>query len=472
MDVMSVLDSLIAMVVVILLLSLVVQAIQEGLKKLFKIKSRQLEDSLVDLLEIVVGRSWATTPRATRSGAVDYVNPQRFSGAPFVRVLTLQASTKYASAEVKQVLTALKARLRDIGRVAQSGTDAVESLSQEDLEKLLDSLPARDLHPSAQGLLAQLGSAHARLDSALNALGALQLAGNAGTAAAEVRATAAPIMQELTAALDSASGGSVAALERLPFSELRGSIAALRNQANGNGGVHNVANDLESAYSALVAGVAVSAAPMKDVRESVGSWYSTVMTGFEERYNRGMRTWAWVIGLAVVIFTNANFFTIAQRITQDDAVRASIIAAAPEVRKMFDEAGAKAQEAATAAAAQGEGAAELKAAAREELRKTVEELRADVEAKLSVYTRFGFKTMSMSDLEKWWAQLSFNPLDEGWFPARLGDLKHLVGWLIMTMLLSVGAPFWKDALESLFGVKNLLRGKAASTAADTGGGSG
>jgi hypothetical protein len=28
------------------------------------------------------------------------------------------------------------------------------------------------------------------------------------------------------------------------------------------------------------------------------------------------------------------------------------------------------------------------------------------------------------------------------------------------MLLSVGAPFWQDALESLFGIKNLLRKKS------------
>jgi hypothetical protein len=27
----------------------------------------------------------------------------------------------------------------------------------------------------------------------------------------------------------------------------------------------------------------------------------------------------------------------------------------------------------------------------------------------------------------------------------------------MALLLSVGAPFWQDALESLFGIKNLLR---------------
>ena len=43
------LDSAIAVILVILSLSLVVQSMQAFLKKLFKIKSRQLEQSLVDL---------------------------------------------------------------------------------------------------------------------------------------------------------------------------------------------------------------------------------------------------------------------------------------------------------------------------------------------------------------------------------------------------------------------------------------
>lgn len=48
------LDNIIAVVVVILLLSLIVQSIQSVLKKALKIKSRQIEDSLLDLFENVV----------------------------------------------------------------------------------------------------------------------------------------------------------------------------------------------------------------------------------------------------------------------------------------------------------------------------------------------------------------------------------------------------------------------------------
>ena len=56
MSIPTILDNLIAMAVVLLILSLVVQSIQSGLKKLLKIKSRQIEDSLIDLFEHVVNK--------------------------------------------------------------------------------------------------------------------------------------------------------------------------------------------------------------------------------------------------------------------------------------------------------------------------------------------------------------------------------------------------------------------------------
>lgn len=49
-----------------------------------------------------------------------------------------------------------------------------------------------------------------------------------------------------------------------------------------------------------------------------------------------------------------------------------------------------------------------------------------------------------------------------WWASRKGDVVTLVGWAIMVMLLSVGAPFWQDTLESLFGIKNLLRQKSGT----------
>lgn len=47
-----------------------------------------------------------------------------------------------------------------------------------------------------------------------------------------------------------------------------------------------------------------------------------------------------------------------------------------------------------------------------------------------------------------------------WRASRRQDLSGLLGLGVMALLLSVGAPFWQDALESLFGIKNLLRKKS------------
>ena len=47
-----------------------------------------------------------------------------------------------------------------------------------------------------------------------------------------------------------------------------------------------------------------------------------------------------------------------------------------------------------------------------------------------------------------------------WRASRRQDASGLLGWGVMALLLSVGAPFWQDTLESLFGLKNLLRKKS------------
>lgn len=51
--------------------------------------------------------------------------------------------------------------------------------------------------------------------------------------------------------------------------------------------------------------------------------------------------------------------------------------------------------------------------------------------------------------------LGIEPLD-----LRLVNGWSFAGWLLMAALLSLGAPFWHDTLESLFGLKNFLRQKS------------
>src|SRR5215208_6801988 len=62
----GILNTVIALVIVLLVLSLLVQAIQTLLKKVLKLKSRQIEDSLKDLYEQVVGTPGPAPPPSTR----------------------------------------------------------------------------------------------------------------------------------------------------------------------------------------------------------------------------------------------------------------------------------------------------------------------------------------------------------------------------------------------------------------------
>jgi hypothetical protein len=84
---------------------------------------------------------------------------------------------------------------------------------------------------------------------------------------------------------------------------------------------------------------------------------------------------------------------------------------------------------------------------------TVEDLRRqgeEVNELVGTYKSFGIEPLT-------WQQF-YNGLT---FNAPAGDIfDTVIGWAIMVMLLSAGAPFWQDTLESLFGLKNLLRQKS------------
>jgi hypothetical protein len=72
-----------------------------------------------------------------------------------------------------------------------------------------------------------------------------------------------------------------------------------------------------------------------------------------------------------------------------------------------------------------------------------------------------------NEVSSWHAQSG-----EEWWESRKDNITTIVGWAVMVMLLSVGAPFWQDALESLFGIKNLLRQKSATQNVETQSGAG
>ena len=169
-----------------------------------------------------------------------------------------------------------------------------------------------------------------------------------------------------------------------------------------------------------------------NLQGEVDKWYETVMQGFEERYTRHMKTVAICISVVVVIFFNANFFQVYQNISKSDQLRTALIAQSEDVNKRLD--------------ALREQGTQPSGTAQQELEAAQKQLAADIDNLASL----GFTPLTRQEL------------NAAFFSGPMHAFKVLVGWAIMVMLLSVGAPFWQDVLESLFGVKNLLRGKSGT----------
>jgi len=181
----------------------------------------------------------------------------------------------------------------------------------------------------------------------------------------------------------------------------------------------------------------------------VEKWYDTAMQGFEERYARHMKSIAISISVVVVIFFNANFFQVYQKISNNDVLRNSLIEKQAEVRRQLNSGQPNQPQEATV----------------EQLKQEINELQSAMDQTINL----GFEPIKLRDLKEFAsAQGEWSgAFSRKWF---IQLLQVLSGWTVMVMLLSVGAPFWQDALESLFGIKNLLRKKTDTKNVEDSGG--
>jgi len=181
----------------------------------------------------------------------------------------------------------------------------------------------------------------------------------------------------------------------------------------------------------------------------VEKWYDTAMQGFEERYTRHMKSIAICISVVVVIFFNANFFQLYQKISNNDVLRNSLLEKQAEIQKELNSGQQNQPQQETV----------------EQLKQEINELQAAMDQTINL----GLEPIKLRDLR------AFATGQDDWSRAFSGKwfiqvLQVLSGWTVMVMLLSVGAPFWQDALESLFGVKNLLRKKTDTKNVEDSGG--
>ena len=481
----GILNTIIALVVVLLVLSLLVQAIQTLLKKILKLKSRQIEGSLKDLYDQVVGATPQPSPLNSRLTEI---------WRTIKRVLGMKVNVPETAADVfkNKVLDQFK----NIGRKTLFGRPVLDSLSKGDLFKVMGKLESEDFFPDYVQKFQVLCD---RIDDLREAIDAItndeMLRGAASTKLAEIRSILAPIFNNVSAIVegkqvkpkvlfadllrlqkldvhalldlvDEAQAAVTKETESAQAAGNDGEVAALQNLSKQLAAVAKLIGDLSQKF-------VDATAPLRNKIDQVELWFDTVTQSFDERYTRHMRTVSIAISIVVVIFLNANFFDVYKNLSSNEVQRNLIIDKGPEIIERSKQA-AQPQASPTPPPAN--------------IQEALQQSREEIESLSSTYEGFGFTPLSTQQLKSWVRSLGVwtvvmpsgsvwgEALEEGpenvytwhnqtpdqWWHMRKRDVTTLVGWAIMVMLLSVGAPFWQDALESLFGIKNLLRQKSGT----------
>jgi len=465
----SILNTLIAMVIVILVLSLIVQSIQTLVKKFFKLKSRTILNSLEDLFQTITQRP----DGAAESGAAPSKAPQ-------------------------QLVEAVTGRLRQMGRETLFGRPMLDSLAKDDLLKVLTRVGAENLLPGAVNKFEVVLGVIGELDEQLGKGKEWPLEGDASAKFAALQASVIPLVNDIRAlttgdkinpkvllgdlynlrqiksaevldilgqiqqkvgedleAARAANDAAQTALADAQKSNDEARIAAARARANETEGKRlllQTASDglkrIAEQITALGQAFDAAFAPLRERLEQAEVWYDTVMQGFEERYTRHMRTVALVISVVVVVVLNANFFTIYQAMSNPETAQA-VANQGEEISRRARQATAAQDGAATAAPA-GANASPTPPADGSTTIAELQKQGQETKGWVDTYKSFGITPLTRQQVSNFF---------KGEYKAR--DVTGtFAGWLIMVMLLSAGAPFWQDTLESLFGLKNLLRQKS------------
>jgi hypothetical protein len=459
------LDKVIAMVVLLLALSLFVQALQGWLKKLFKIKSLQIEHSLVHLYHYVLNKD-----------AVESLN-RMTDNSPMLRQVFRRSHPSERDPQVKALYDGVMVEFKKVGRVSASGKLMLDSISQGDLLKFMGRMPVAGiiakLFPDSPERFKEMRGQVAAFLAAFNQI---------KTESSEVANTAefkkieevlTPLLTDIDKFLSGASNDSgvilddIARLREIHLDEvsqlikdLPGRIDAIKESVQAGPAGDEVKkatlkalDDMKGAINNLSGGIDSVMAGIAHIRElkfSVANWYDTVMQSFEERYARSMRTWTIVISACVVILMNANIINIYRDISTSDTKRAILLQAAERYRRQKGAPtegtapGTPATTTTTTAPAQDDAV-------------TPEQFYSEgkkvMDRNIGDLTALGLKGPGwVAAVPDFFRGIGDSPQASAWLA-----LRTLLGWFIMTMLLSAGAPFWQDTLESLFGLKNKLR---------------
>jgi len=157
-------------------------------------------------------------------------------------------------------------------------------------------------------------------------------------------------------------------------------------------------------------------------RENIEAWYNSSMERVTGWYKRRAQVIVFVLGLGVVIALNADTIAISTSLSRDKAVRDSLVAAAQDYVKQ----------------------------------------QSDNDKAMDRVDKYTEKIRNLGLPLGWSKENPLSVPDNTKPDAFMSWLMKIIGWVITTVAISLGAPFWFDLLNKFMTVRSSIKPKEKS----------
>ncbi|MCK9407820.1 MAG: hypothetical protein M0R68_01665 [Bacteroidetes bacterium] len=179
----------------------------------------------------------------------------------------------------------------------------------------------------------------------------------------------------------------------------------------------------------------------QDAVENASHWFNLTKQSFQEHYERRMKYWSFGLSAAVVIALNANLLDIYQEFSRNAVLRDAAVSMAEQLTSIS-------RDSLIVSASDGKKDSTFVAATPDST--IVQQINANAVSIQKMLDEQSFQVMGWSD-----ARLkNYDGKPWYWTVSRF-----FLGLFGMTLLVSLGAPFWYDLLKMVMGIKNSLQKK-------------
>ncbi|HLG36890.1 MAG TPA: hypothetical protein VI338_02045, partial [Nitrososphaera sp.] len=175
------------------------------------------------------------------------------------------------------------------------------------------------------------------------------------------------------------------------------------------------------------------------------------LKAFQDHYERRMKIWSYALSFLVVVWLNQNLFDIYKEFSGSKTLRDSAV-------KMAERLAAIPKDSLIIVTVKGKKDSLIKvpdSLARKEIERQIGRINTMVNDSSFHIMRWNAPNGNKMNFSKF---LGMEILPS-WDNLVDGFRRNFMGWLAMTFLVGLGAPFWYDTLQAVMGLKETLKKK-------------